>query len=120
MQVVLRAPTYVVLSDCYARRFSFDVMREQAICGAVAIVAGAFIYMTSADENGPSVENGPIVTTVQDSRIAVYRSSFTNCNAVSFTGKPSLGPTSVYGGAVSLLHSPQVSLFTATVFHRLL
>jgi len=45
-QVLLQAPTYVVISDYCARCFSFDVMPEQAIGGTVAIVAGAFVYTT--------------------------------------------------------------------------
>lgn len=84
----------------------FDVMREQAIGGGVAIVAGAFVYnryLYTETELG--------ITTIQDSRIAVTGSSFTNCKAVSFTGSYSGATSSVYGGAVSLLHSPQVSLF---------
>ena len=43
-QVLPWAPTYVVLCDYHALCLSFDVMREQAIGGAVAIVVGAFVY----------------------------------------------------------------------------
>ncbi len=87
---------------------------SNAIGGALAIVAGAFVYSFYLGETS-DISWG--TTTVQDSRIAVTGSSFTNCTAVSFTGGPtssSIGTTSVYGGAVSLLHSPQVSIFGGT------
>ena len=85
--------------------------------GAVAIVAGAFVYNT-----GPRVLNSKQpsqtslgATSMQDCRVAVTGSSFTDCEAVSFTGGPALGTASVYGGALSLLHSPQASSFKGGV-----
>jgi len=88
-------------------------MREQAVGGAVAIVVGAFVYNSPGTELD-SYETSFMNTTVQHSQIAVTRSSFTNCSAVSFSGGPtssSFGTASVYGGALSVLHSPQVSTF---------
>jgi len=79
----------------------------------MAIVAGAFVYSTMT-LGLTSLSVG--TTTVQDSCIAVTSSSFTNCESVSFTGGPALGTASVYGGALSLLHSPQVSTFVGTAF----
>jgi hypothetical protein len=101
--------------DNYARPFGFDFMHEQVIGGAVAVVAGAFVYNVQGLSNYRHSFIGN--TTVQDSRIAVTGSSFTNCKAVSYTGGPtssSLGDTSVYGGALSVLHSPQVSIYRGT------
>jgi hypothetical protein len=105
---------YVALSNYYAHHFGFDVMCEQAIGGAVAIVVGAFVYLKNPHNYDLSLGNAYF----QDSYIAITDSSFTNCKAASFTSGPassSLGSTSVYGGAVSLLHSPQVSTFYRTV-----
>jgi hypothetical protein len=103
-----QAPTCVVRSDYHARPFSFDVTREQAMGGAVAIVAGAFVYSTSRENFGQSSFGS---TYMQDCRVAVSGSSFTDCEAVSLTSGPALGTASVYGGALSVLHSPQVSTF---------
>jgi hypothetical protein len=82
------------------------VTLEQAMGGAVAIVAGAFVYNTMLTGSSPTVFG---TTSMQDCRVSVSGSSFTHCEAVSFTGGPALGTASVYGGALSLLHSPQVS-----------
>jgi len=80
----------------------------------VAIVAGAFVFNSFAGAY-PSIGT----TSMQDSQVAVTSSSFTDCAAISFTGGPassSIGTVSVYGGAISLLHAPQVSAF----FHNVL
>lgn len=104
---------------------SCAVMCEQAIGGAVAVVAGAFVYNRPASLGNYRTSFG--TTAIQDSRIAVTGSSFVKCEAISFTGGPtssphertlgttSLGTTSVYGGALSVLHSPQVSTFRGTM-----
>ncbi len=99
------------------------VICKQAIGGAVAIIVGAFLYNRPANVGNYRTSFG--ATTVQDSRIAVTGSSFVNCEAISCTGGPtlsertlgttSLGTTSVYGGALSVLHSPQVSTFRGTM-----
>jgi hypothetical protein len=81
--------------------------------GAVAIVAGAFV-INSMNFN-PAFPTSFGTTSMQDCRVAVTGSSFTDCEAVSFTGGPALGTASVYGGALSLLHSPQVSTFIGGV-----
>ena len=88
-----------------------DVTREQAMGGAVAVVAGAFIYNTMLSNPGSSIPFAFGNTSMQDCHVAVTGSSFTDCKAVSFTGGPAVGTASVYGGALSLLHSPQVSTF---------
>jgi hypothetical protein len=97
-----------------------DVTREQAMGGAVAIVAGAFVYNSLSYLFAGLTDLTSFGTTsMQDSRVAVTGSSFTDCEAVSFTGGPALGTASVYGGALSLLHSPQVSAFSMGVLQPL-
>jgi hypothetical protein len=92
------------------RAFSVvDVTHEQAMGGAVTIVTGAFVYSAMASNSYSPTSFG--ATSMQDCRVAVIGSSFVDCEAVSFTGGPATGTASVYGGALSLLHSPQVSIF---------
>jgi hypothetical protein len=85
------------------------VTRVQAIGGAVAVVVG--VYMVNS--YGPlspelSVSSGRI--SVHNSVVEFSRNRVTNCTAVSLTDS-SLGPSSVFGGAFAILHSPQVSNF---------
>jgi hypothetical protein len=89
---------------------ALSVTREQAMGGAVAIVAGAFVY-NSMSYSYVTYPTSVGSTYLQDCRVAVTGSSFTDCKAGSFTGGPAVGTASVYGGALSLLHSPQVSTF---------
>jgi hypothetical protein len=74
----------------------------------LSIVVGAFFYNSASFD---LVDQNAGTTSVQDSFVAVMDSSFTNCSALSLSSGPALGTTSVYGGAVAVLHSPQVSIF---------
>jgi hypothetical protein len=94
--------------------FVFDVTCTQAIGGAVSIVVGAFFYNSVFNTFGSLFQNAG-ATSVQDSRIAFSGTSLSNCSAVSFSDGSAAGSSSVYGGAVAVLHAPQVSLFRSGV-----
>jgi hypothetical protein len=84
----------------------------QAIGGAVAIVVGAYIF-NSQGSNG-FISTIFDTTIVQHSHVVVTESVFAYCSATSFTGgssSASLGVSSVFGGALALLHAAQVSEF---------
>jgi hypothetical protein len=104
------------ISDSKAATYSFKSSSagSNAIGGAVAIVVGSFVF------NNPGLLWSYITkvgaSDVRDSRIAFADSLFSNCLAVSHTGGSAFGPTSVYGGALGLLHSPQVSTFSGLTF----
>jgi hypothetical protein len=85
------------------------VTRVQAIGGAVAVVVGVYMFNSYGPASPDlSVSSGRI--SVQDSVVEFSRNRVTNCTAVSLTDS-SLGPSSVFGGAFAILHSPQVSNF---------
>lgn len=72
----------------------------QALGGAVALVVGAYVLVSSGIDSHSSTSTG--VTTIQDSFITIDGSSFTNCSAVAFTvgfASGSLGASSVYWAA---------------------
>jgi hypothetical protein len=107
------------ISDSHAATYSFksSSVGSNAIGGAVAIVVGSFVY------NNPGLLWSYITkvgaSDVRDSRITFADSLFSNCLAVSHTGGSAFGSTSVYGGALGLLHSPQVSTFSGLTFQRI-
>ena len=77
--------------------------------GAVAVVVGVYIANSIGQASTRKrVSVGRM--SVQDSVIVVNQSNFTNCSAASLTDT-SLGTSSVFGGAFSILHAPQVSNF---------
>jgi hypothetical protein len=85
------------------------VTRVQAIGGAVAVVVSVYLVNFYGPASPDlSVSSGQI--SVQDSVVECSRIMVANCTAVSLTDS-SLGPSSVFGGAFAILHSPQVSNF---------
>jgi hypothetical protein len=84
-------------------------MPVQVNGGAVAVAVG--IYITNwiglaGKETNVSVSQ----ISVRDSVVVVRQSNFTNCSVSSLTDT-SLGTSYVAGGALAILHSPQVSNF---------
>ncbi len=82
--------------------------RAQAIGGAVAVVVGVYMSNFFGPLSSGLVSSGGI--SVHDSVVEFSRNRVTNCTAVSLTDS-SLGPSSVFGGAFAVIHSPQVSNF---------
>lgn len=82
----------------------------QAIGGAVAVVVG--VYMMNSVGHLNDYKASPDVASInfEDSHIAVIQCKFTNCSATSLTDS-SMGTSSVYGGALALLQSRQLSSF---------
>jgi hypothetical protein len=94
------------------------VMRVQAVGGAVAVVVG--VYMTNFV--GPDSSRGRAVygeISLQDSIVEFQRNRVTNCMSVSVTDS-SLGTSSVFGGALAMLHSPQVSNFELALLQAMI
>ena len=86
----------------------------QAIGGAVAVVVGAYVFNSNVPAAGGMAPTIVKATIVQHSHIVVAESVFAYCSAASFTGgssSGSLGVSSVFGGALALLHAAQVSEF---------
>jgi hypothetical protein len=84
----------------------------QAVGGAVAIVVGAYIFNSLGPLGSETTTIG--TTSLQNSHISFAENFFAKCSVVSFTGgseSSSLGTSSVYGGALAILQSPQVSVF---------
>ena len=74
----------------------------------MAVAVGTYILNSAGSASTGDVSFGRI--SVQDSHAAVTQSNFLKCSALSLTDS-SQGSSSVYGGALALLHSPQVSYF---------
>ena len=81
----------------------------QAVGGAVAVVVGVNIMnaVGARSSSGTAVFKA---ISLQDSRVLLMRSRFTNCSARSLT-QSSLGTANVFGGAFAMSHSSQVSNF---------
>ena len=77
------------------------VKLAQAAGGAVAVIVG--VYMMNAV--GPRSASGTAsfeTISVQNSRVSIVRSRFTNCSVISVT-ESSLGSANVHGGAFCIL-----------------
>jgi hypothetical protein len=75
------------------------------------------IYMSSSTGPRSSIpsSHGSGFVSIQDSVVSITECNFTNCSVSSVT-EASLGTASVYGGAVSILHELQISIFKSTIF----
>jgi hypothetical protein len=83
-------------------------MLVQAIGGSVAFVVGVFVLNSIGQASSGNVSLGQIA--LKNSMIVLTQIRHTNCSAESLT-VCSLGTSSVFGGAVAILHSSQVSNF---------
>ena len=95
--------------------FVCELTRKQAFGGAIAVIVGAYVFNSFGSVIVTVLETKAQNTSVQDFSIVLSRSTFTGCDASSKTigtASSSLGSISVYGGALAVLHSPQVSAFT--------
>jgi hypothetical protein len=75
----------------------------------VAVAVGVYM-LNSVGATSSFKEFSFGIISFRDSHISMTQSSVTNCSATSLTDS-SQGPSSVYGGAFAVLHSPQVSNF---------
>jgi len=87
-------------------------MLMQALGGGVAVVAGSFVFSSVGPRGKLNTSVGE--SSVRSSQIFITQNQFAMC-AVTSTAEGansgSLGSSSVYGGALAVVQSPQVALF---------
>jgi hypothetical protein len=89
----------------------------QALGGGVAVVVGSFVFNSAGDQVRLNTSVGK--SSVSSSRILFAKNQFSNCAVTSSTegaGSGSLGSSSVYGGALAVIQSPQLALFNNGLF----